>query len=305
MQIISGTTDFHIDDETVVSIGKFDGVHKGHLAILDRMSDYRLKGLKTCVMTFEKPPASLGFGNDKDVILTNIEKENLLEAYGIDYLVELPFNEEIAATDAVEFIEKYIVYKMNAKVVVVGDDCSFGHKAKGNASMLVDYGPIFGYEVEVLQKLMDNGREISSTFLRELIRDGKVDKVRELSYRPFFIYGKLFIGSSVINDNMPLYYSEIPEDKILPASGIYYSEVLYNETLYSALTHINNDLRTMDSYLYGNVRGLAKDCVAIAILQKKRDLRYDLIDKADINELFKQDIFEGQKWHKENGTRIN
>lgn len=304
MQIIKGTIDFHIDEETVVSIGKFDGVHKGHLAILDRMQEYRLKGLKTCVMTFEKPPASLGFGSDKDVIYTNLEKERLFESYGLDYLVELPFNEEIAATDAVDFIEQYVALKMNAKMVIVGDDCSFGHMAKGNANMLMDYGPIYGYEVEVLRKLMDGDREISSTYIRELIREGKVDKVRELSYRPFFLYGRLVLGASIINDNHPLYYSEIPDEKTLPVSGIYYTEIFYHEHLYSALSCVNSEMRTMNTYLYGNVRGLLRDCVSVAFLEKKRDLNFECIEKADINELFKKDVFDGQKWHKENGTRM-
>ena len=143
MKIISGTTEFKISEPTVVTIGKYDGIHNGHKLILDRMSSYRARGYRVAVLTFDIPPSMMGFGNDKEVLMTTGEKEQVFAKCGIDYLVEFPFYEKTASIDAQQFIEEYIVDKMNAKAVVVGDDCTFGYQARGNAKMLLDCGPLY------------------------------------------------------------------------------------------------------------------------------------------------------------------
>ena len=100
MNIISGTTDFRIPEKTVVSIGKFDGVHKGHLTIIDRMRKYIRRGYKLCVLTFDIPPSSLGFGSYKGVLMTNVEKRYIFSSLGIDYYIEFPFYEKTASIPA-------------------------------------------------------------------------------------------------------------------------------------------------------------------------------------------------------------
>lgn len=298
MVIISGTTDFNISEETVVSIGKFDGLHKGHLMILDRMNEYRAHGLKMCVMTFDNPPASLGFGNDNKTLMTMKEKEQVFNAYGIDYLVEFPFNEKTAATDARDFIEEFIVNKMHARAVVVGEDCSFGHKALGDANMLRDYGPKYGYDVEILSKLLDGDREISSTYIRELVSEGNVAKAYELSYRPYIINGKLKKNILGCNSTLLYYYMNVSDDKILPNPGMYYSNILYEDALYPGMTCIAKDSRKVYTYVYGAVKGISREVVTIVLFDKMHDyVEYD--KKADLNAAVKKDIFEGQKWHKE------
>ena len=99
MNIITGTTEFSIPEKTVVSIGKFDGVHKGHLYIVKRMKEYIRRGYKTCILTFDIPPSNLGFGDDRGVLLTNEEKRNIFSELGIDYYVEFPFYEKTASVE--------------------------------------------------------------------------------------------------------------------------------------------------------------------------------------------------------------
>ena len=134
MKIISGTTDFNIPEETVVSIGKFDGIHKGHMHIIKRMKDYIRRGYKLCILTFDIPPSSLGFGTDKGVLLTNSEKRELFGELEVDYYIEFPFYEKTASIAARDFIEEFIVDRMHAKAVVVGEDCTFGQGAAGKSS---------------------------------------------------------------------------------------------------------------------------------------------------------------------------
>lgn len=297
MTIIKGTTDFSITEPTVVTIGKYDGLHIGHKSILDRMSTYRSRGYRVAVLTFDVSPSLMGFGNDTDVLMTMNEKEQVFMRYGIDYLVEFPFYEKTASISAQQFIEEYIVDKMNAKAIVVGSDCTFGYQAKGNASMLCDYGPIYGYEVEVIEKLKDGDREISSTYIRELVRDGNVLKADELSFRPFFVNGKFNRGPSQYRAGRVLYYMELPEGKVLPAGGVYYSKVLLDDAFYPALTRVVPGKRRFATYVYGDVKGITRGIISVALFEKMHDL-YDLATIKEEDQQATLDIFEGEKWHK-------
>jgi len=303
MEIIKDTIEFNIEDETVVTIGKFDGIHNGHVLILDRMKQYRARGLKICVMTFDRTPAMLGFGKDKKVLMTMAEKEKVFDALGIDYLVEFPFYEKTAAIDARTFIEDFVVERMNARAVVVGTDCSFGQGAKGNAQMLRDFGPIYDYEVEIMEKLMDGEREISSTYLRELLQEGNVSKMSEISCRPVNFRGILKQGPSEISPFLTTYYMTIPDEKVMPKPGVYYSIVLYDDSPYSALTDVPADGRVCESYLYNDIKGITCQETTLCLVGRMRD-SIDFESADILNTRVREDIFEGQKWHKENFAKI-
>jgi len=299
MNVISGTTEFWIPENTVVSIGKFDGVHKGHKCIIDRMKKYIRRGYKLCVLTFDIPPASLGFGNDRGVILSNSEKRHIFSEIGVDYYIEFPFYEKTASISAQQFIEEYIVEKMNAKAVVVGEDCTFGQGAAGNAQMLRDFGPIYDYEVEIINKVHDGKREISSTYLKELLTEGKLKKVADLAYYPYYVHGRFRRDPVGVGGGISYYIMDIPEEKVMPLGGVYYSKAIYEDEFYDAMTNVRTDNRTLETYIYGGVRGIQREEVSIALIEYRREeLRF--YKQSDLNKKIKEDIFEGQKWHKEN-----
>lgn len=303
MFIISGTTEFNIPEKTVVTIGKFDGIHKGHMAIIERMKKYIPRGYKLCVLTFDMPPASLGFGGDKGTLMTNAEKRIVFSEIGVDYYIEFPFYEKTASIPARDFIEEFIVDRMNAKAVVVGDDCSFGQGALGNGQMLRDFGPIYDYEVEVIERIKEGGRIISSTYLRELVAKGDVNKVIECAYRPYFVMGKFRRDIVNVGGGVSYYVMDIPEEKILPLDGVYYTKALYEDEFYPAITNVDSKRRVVETYLYGGIRGIARGRVSIAFFEWKREeLKYYKL--SDINKKIKTDIFDGQKWHKEHSCKF-
>ncbi len=299
MKIISGTTDFSIPEKTVVSIGKFDGVHKGHLYILKRMRDYISRGYKLCILTFDIPPSSMGFGSDKGVLFTNAEKRKVFEELDVDYYIEFPFYEKTASITAQQFIEEFISDRMNAAAVVVGEDCTFGQGAAGNAQMLLDYGRLYDYEAEIINKIKDGKREISSTYLKELAEAGKVKKIRDLSYRPYFVSGRFRRDPVGAGSNIWYYVMDIPDEKVMPLGGVYYSRAVYEEESYMAMTNVRTDNRTLETYIYGGVRGIQRGEVSIVLLEWKRE-EIKFYKMSDLNRKIKEDIFEGQKWHKEN-----
>ena len=237
MKIVSGTTEFHITEDTVMTIGKFDGFHLGHACITDEMLSFRRRGLKTAVLTFSTPPAVVAMREDMKLLTTPVEKELIFEKIGIDYLVEFPFNEITAAISADEFIEEYVVKRMRAKAVVVGEDCRFGHRASGNVDVLNEYGRRLGFETRVIKKLVDehSNKVISSTLLRELLSEGNIDEVNRLAGHPYYIEGEFSrlcderdAVTSDISDEPGLFgcsgiYSvSVPSNKLLPPAGSYY-----------------------------------------------------------------------------------
>ena len=299
MNIISGTTEFNIPENTVVSIGKFDGVHKGHLYIIKRMKEYIRRGYKTCILTFDIPPSNLGFGNDKGVLYTNAEKRNVFSQLDIDYYIEFPFYEKTASISARQFIEEFVVDKMRAKAVVVGEDCTFGQGAAGNARMLRDFGPIYDYEVEIISKVKDGKKEISSTYLKDLIEAGKARKFCNLATRPYLVRGKFHRDPVGVGTNIWYYVMDIPEEKTMPLGGVYYSKAIYEDEYYDAMTNVCTDSRVLETYIYGGVRGIQRSEVCVALLEWKRE-EIKFFKTSDMNKQIKSDIFEGQKWHKEN-----
>lgn len=298
MFIISGTTDFNIPEKTVVTIGKFDGIHNGHITIIDRMRRYISRGYKLCVMTFDMPPASLGFGSEKGTLMTNLEKRLVFAELEVDYYIELPFYEKTASISAKQFIEEFIVDKMHAKAVVVGDDCSFGQGAKGNGQMLIDFGPIYDYEVEIIRKIRIDDRELSSTYLRELASRGAVSRIVDCAFRPYFITGKFRREPVNVGTGVQYYVLDVPEEKILPLDGVYYTKAVYDDAYYPAITNVRGEEHIVETYIFGGVRGIARGQVSIAFLEFKREeLKY--YKASDLNKMIKKDIFEAQKWHME------
>ena len=123
-----------------------------------------------------------------DVLTTNEEKMHIFENIGIDYVVECPFTEEIRNMDAVDFI-RMMVEKLHVKYMVVGTDFHFGHNRMGDYRLLLEYADKFGYEVQVIEKIQSDGRDISSTYIREYIKEGNIEKANELLGYSFFLGG--------------------------------------------------------------------------------------------------------------------
>ena len=157
MKVITGTREFCIEEPTVVTIGKFDGRHKGHQKLLKEMLRQKeCHGWKTAVFTFDMAPMGVVSGKRATVITTNEERRNNMRAMGMDYLVEYPFSREVAAMSPEDFVTEVLVKQMHAKAVVAGPDCSFGHKGAGNAELLRKLGPEYGFETIIIEKKQDD-----------------------------------------------------------------------------------------------------------------------------------------------------
>lgn len=267
MQYIANTKEFHIAEPTVVSIGKFDGLHCGHKKLVAEMMNYRNHGRKAAMFTFSKPPGTLVKGKIQNVLMTNREREQLLEDAGLDYLVEYPFDEEVRMMDPEAFVSDILVGKMNAQIIVTGPDCHFGYKAAGDRKMLEDLASVYGYRYIVVEKAKDEDYKIiSSTYVRDLLADGQILKANKLLGYRYFITGIVEHGNAIGHRKLyPTANLIPPPEKHLPKFGVYVSRVTVDQKVYAGLSNVGRkptikgeNPAGVETYLYdfdGNLYG--------------------------------------------------
>lgn len=266
MRYIAGTREFHIDVPTVVSIGKFDGLHRGHRKLLGEMLHWKEIGYQTAIFTFSTPPGALVKGTRQTMIMTNEERVLLLRDAGVDFLVEYPFDEETSRMDPEQFVAEVLTGQMNAEVIVTGPDCRFGYRAAGDRVLLERLASKYGYRFYVVEKERDGDRIISSTYIREMLAEGNVKKANELLGYCYFLSGKVVHGNSIGHSRLyPTANLLPPPEKCLPKFGVYVSRVTVGGEIYGGLSNVGKkptiegeNPAGVETYLYdfnGNLYG--------------------------------------------------
>ena len=235
------TDEFHIEAPAVVTIGKFDGRHRGHQKILKAMEEWKAKkGFAVAVFTFSRVPSAVVAKTVPTVITTNEERRYMMEQAGVDYLVEYPFNETTAHMAPEEFVKTVLVGQMNAHAIVVGTDCGFGYKRAGNAQLLKELAPRLGFALTIIEKAKEDNRDISSTYVKEELDQGNMEKANELLGEPYAIHGIVVHGSHIGGPVLGFPTANLlpPPEKYLPRNGVYVSRVLAGGACYGGITNI-------------------------------------------------------------------
>ena len=252
MQYIHNTVDFKIEEDTVITLGKFDGLHRGHELLMENLLNWREKyRYKAVVFTFDIPPRQQVNGVDTRVLTTNEEKRAIFERSGVDYLIECPFTPEVMCMEPKAFIE-WMVNALHARCFVIGNDFRFGHNRAGDYEVLRQYAVEFGYEVVVLDKIQEDGRDISSTYIREEIGQGHIEKANNLLGYEFFAKSMIIHGKQLGRKiGIPTINMEFPPEKLLPPNGVYVTRVLMDGVWHKGVTNVGCKPTVSDSHLIG------------------------------------------------------
>ncbi|MDD3338788.1 MAG: bifunctional riboflavin kinase/FAD synthetase [Lachnospiraceae bacterium] len=249
MKVITNTLDFHIEGRSVITLGKFDGVHRGHQALIQRVLDYKKGNAKKIVFAFEVSAMTL---------LTREERRDLLKKMGVDCLIECPFVPELITMEAEDFVKEILVDQLHAVHIVVGTDFGFGYERGGNIALLERMGKEYGFTVESVEKVMDGEREISSTYIREELERGNMAKVSELLGYPFFVTGEVVHGRRVGRTiGVPTTNLIPPKEKLLPPNGVYATKSSAQGIEYEGITNIgskptvNGHFIGVETFLFG------------------------------------------------------
>ncbi len=239
MEIISNTTQFHIEGKNAVAIGKFDGIHLGHKKLLKMLLEEKRDGLKSIVFTFDPSPEEFFTGRPVRQLFTRDEKRRAFEEMGIDILLEFPLTDETAATEPEDFVRRILVSQLGADYIVAGTDVSFGDKGRGDQHLLRNLSRELGYELELIDKVRLDGEEVSSTRIRNEVLDGNMPMAERLLGSFYSVSGIVQHGRHIGHTiGIPTVNILPPEDKLLPPYGVYSSNVFFDGKVYDGMTNI-------------------------------------------------------------------
>lgn len=303
MEIIVGTTQFYLEKETAVAIGKFDGVHIGHRRLLEEILAQKKNGLESCVFTFDPPPSVLFGDSDGKELTTREEKREIFERMGIDILIEFPLTLETAAMPPQNFAREILAKQMNARFIAAGTDLSFGAKGAGNAALLRKLGPELGFEVKTIEKVCIQGEEVNSTAIRKLVTEGKMPQAEEYLGAPYTITGTVVHGNQIGRTLGFPTVNLLPEsNKLLPPNGVYYSGVLFQGKKYRAISNVGykptvtkEHVMGVESYLYDFEEEIYGEEIEVYLYEFKRP-EQQFAGLEGLKAQLQRDIREGADW---------
>ncbi len=307
MEYITGRTDFKLHN-SVVSLGKFDGIHRGHQLLLNRILEQKKLGYQAVMFTFMFHPDNLFSDKEIDMIYTEDEKRYFLEQSGLDVLVSYPFTKETASMEPEDFIKVVLIEKLDARIIVVGSDFCFGHNRKGDVAMLKEMSHIYGYELIVFDKMKLAGQVISSSYIRNEIVKGHMEKANFMLGKPFTIIGKVQHGRKIGRTlGFPTVNLVPPVHKLLPPNGVYTSVTTINGIKCPGVTNIGfnptvgttaerrveTHIFDFDVDLYGIVIELSLYCM------ERREVKFNSLE--ELKTQMQKDIAFGREYFSKHG----
>lgn len=239
MKVYRDFDNIEFDRNTVLTIGTFDGVHRGHKTILSRLNNIALKNdLRSVVMTMDPHPQIVLQKSDKKPIslLTNInERVSEFRKADIDACVVMTFSYEFSQIPAEKFIREYLVKKVGVKKILIGYDHMFGKDRDGDQSLLEKLGEELGFTVERLEPMQDDDVIISSTKIRNALKEGKIELANEMLGYDYKLQGTVVHGDNRGKDLGFPTANILPPNmsKLVPGNGVYIvSATIDGEQLY-------------------------------------------------------------------------
>ncbi len=227
---------------TVVSVGNFDGVHCGHQEVLrEVVRRARQTGSQAVAVTFEPHPLRVLRPEIAPRLITPPpEQEGLLAQTGLDALLVVPFTLAFSMTTPAEFAREVLAGRLRAREVHEGENFHFGHKAQGTTGRLAELGNEYGFAVKSYPVMMLRGSPVSSSHIRELLRAGRVSRVRHLLGRVFSVtatagpgrgYGRKYTVPTI---NLGRY------DELVPGNGVYVTRTRVGQETFNSVTNVGN-----------------------------------------------------------------
>lgn len=245
MQIISDIENFDADwKNCVMTLGDFDGLHKGHRYLLKKTVAEAIKNhMPAVLVTYDPSPKKVlqKMKHDSN-IYTSDEKIILLQEFKLRAAVLLPFNKKMSEMPASDFLKKILLNKLHAGHIVLGYDHKFGRNRHGNFKYLKMASERYNFKVERISPIQWRGRPVSSTRIRNLLSSGKIKEANRLLGAPYLIMGPVIRGKERGRTlGIPTANLLIAPDKLIPAQGVYFGSAQYGAKKYRCVINIGNN----------------------------------------------------------------
>ncbi|RMF86036.1 MAG: bifunctional riboflavin kinase/FAD synthetase [Nitrospinota bacterium] len=265
----------------VLTLGNFDGVHRGHQALLTRVCQRAEEMAGTpMVLTFDPHPLKVLAPEKCPVLITTTsQKMRLLQRYGIAITICLPFTREFANWEAERFVEEILHRRIGVKEIYVGYDFAFGRGRQGTPALLESLGATAGFAVKILAPVQNGGGVVSSTRIRHLVQRGAVQEASRLLGRPYMLEGEVIPGFRKGTELGFPTANIRPANELIPANGVYVTETFLQGHWYASITNIGvnptfqRDQRRIEVHLFDFSRQIYGEQVELAFLEKIRDER--------------------------------
>ena len=241
MKVFNSLEEINNIEPTVVALGNFDGVHKGHQQIIGRtVKSAEAAGLKSAVFTFSNHTRTLlkNLPAVKNILYPE-EKAAVMEGMGIDYMFNIPFTKEVMSMSPERFVKEILVDAFRIREAYCGFNYSFGYKAQGTSEVLMHEGLKHGFGIHVQEPYMIDGIVVSSTYIRQLISEGRMEECTRFMGRMYSIGGEVVVGNKLGRTiGFPTSNVMIDESMASPPNGVYITYCSYNGVKYPSITNV-------------------------------------------------------------------
>lgn len=292
MKVFNDLNNLPSFQKAVVTIGSFDGVHRGHQQIIRQVNALAGEiGGESVIITFHPHPRSVIYPRDNTLrLITTIEeKVQLLERYGADNLVVVPFTIEFSQQSADEYIQKFLVERFHPHSIVIGYDHRFGLNRQGDVNYLRWHGEQYGFEVVEIEKQQVEDIAVSSSKIRTALEAGEVGIARQLLGHPFTLTGTVTHGQKIGKSlGFPTANLEMPQkDKLVPPEGIYAVWVIHQGQRYGGMLYIGrrptlkqHDHRTIEVNIFNFNKDIYGDKLQLELMSFIRsDQSFENLDE--------------------------
>ncbi|MBQ0059708.1 MAG: riboflavin biosynthesis protein RibF [Lachnospiraceae bacterium] len=230
MEYITDLSQLNICRPTAVTLGKFDGIHRGHDSLIKEAVEGKERGLIPCAFVMD---------GSEHHLLTKEERLERLEKAGIELVIELPLSDEFKQQSAEAFVINVLWEKLKAAEIIVGENYAFGRGRRGNPALLREMGEEMGIRTMAMPLVVYQDKKISSSVIKEALEKGDMAFVNACLGYDFFVRGTVVHGNHLGRTmNVPTTNIVPAEEKILPPNGVYASRVLMGDKVYYGMTNI-------------------------------------------------------------------
>lgn len=297
MIILDNNNTKKLTEKTYIALGSFDGLHRGHMTLINRVVDEALlNDAKSLVYTFANHPLSVAAPERMPkLIMDNEQKLHIFRTAGIDMVALIDFTFEYMQTSAEEFI-KLLLDQYNAKGLIVGFNYKFGHMNTGDVNFLKELSEKYHFELIVIDPETDEDGLISSTRIRNLILEGRVGEAARLLVEPFMMRGTIVGGKKKGKAiGFPTANMTIDSKSVLPREGVYYTNIDVGGQIYRGITSVGDNPTvsddnpvTVETYILDFDREIYGEEVKLYFLEWMREMvKYDSME--ELKEQLRQD----------------
>lgn len=282
MEVFRDIKDFpRPESKTVVTMGNFDGIHLGHQALVgNAVAEARKRGAKSLVFTFDPHPLKLlAPERAPKMILNRQDKMDILRALGVDIVIVQNFDRDFANIEAEEFVRRYFIERLNLSKIWLGRDLRFGRGREGGAEDLIRWGGELGFDVGIVEPILVQGTRISSSRIRQLIEDGRVNEVEPMLGRYHFISGNVVNGHRRGRELGFPTANLATTTEVVPGDGIYATLMELKNRRWLSVSSVGRNptfgegARTIETFILDFAQDIYGESVALSFVQRIREER--------------------------------